>query len=197
MKLRLPKAGSGVQTAAGLRSEQALVAAWRRGDVDGFGQLVKQGQDTVIAVAYRITRDQHMAADVMQEAYLFAWGHPEKYEARNNASFTSWICGIAKNMAIRKIGRTRAEMTLWVFDCADPSPGPPKEAELTELKMMLADAVKVLPDDQHRAWMLRENRHKYQEISNIMSKPINTVKWLIAEARNKLQDALRKAGAHI
>ena len=53
--------------------DAALVDAARRGDADAFGALYERWFARVYDLAYRITRDEQSAGDVVQDAFLSAW----------------------------------------------------------------------------------------------------------------------------
>jgi RNA polymerase sigma-70 factor (ECF subfamily) len=87
-------------------SDAAAVARACAGDAEAFRVLVDRYSRKVFRLAYRMTRNEHDAEDVVQEAFLRAYRRLKQFESRS--SFGTWIFRIAVNAALdltRKLGR--------------------------------------------------------------------------------------------
>jgi len=82
---------------AGSDDDTETVAQARAGDADAFRRLVERHSRNVFHLAYRMTRNEHDAEDVVQEAFLKAYRSLDRFEER--AHFGSWIYRIATNCA--------------------------------------------------------------------------------------------------
>jgi RNA polymerase sigma-70 factor, ECF subfamily len=82
---------------AGSDDDTETVAQARAGDADAFRRLVERHSRSVFRLAYRMTRNEHDAEDVVQEAFLKAYRNLDRFEER--AHFGSWIYRIAANCA--------------------------------------------------------------------------------------------------
>ena len=90
--------------------DERLVLALRAGDQDAFGRLFDRWYDRVHELARRITRDDALAADVAQDAFLAAWQRLDRLD--DPASFGGWLLRIARNRAldvVRSPAHTRTQ----------------------------------------------------------------------------------------
>ena len=81
----------------GRDDDTETVARARAGDADAFRRLVERHSRNVFRLAYRMTKNEHDAEDVVQEAFLKAYRSIDRFEER--AHFGSWIYRIAANCA--------------------------------------------------------------------------------------------------
>jgi RNA polymerase sigma-70 factor (ECF subfamily) len=81
----------------GSDDDAETVAQARAGDADAFRRLVERHSRNVFRLAYRMTRNEHDAEDVVQEAFLRAYRNLDRFEER--AQFGSWVYRIAANCA--------------------------------------------------------------------------------------------------
>lgn len=68
-----------------------------------FEKLVRQHAARIYNVCYRITRDVETSKDLQQEALLTAYQKLGEFGGRS--SLSTWICGIARNLAFNKVRR--------------------------------------------------------------------------------------------
>lgn len=83
-------------------TDQELVAAARRGEVEAFTELVLRYQARVFAIACVNTHDTGLAEDACQDTFIIAWQRLDTL--KDDAAIGSWFCGIARNR-IRSLGR--------------------------------------------------------------------------------------------
>lgn len=87
-------------------SDRAAVARACAGETEAFRVLVDRYSRKVFRLAYRMTRNEQDAEDVVQETFLRAYRRLRQFESRS--SFGTWIFRIAVNVALdltRKLGR--------------------------------------------------------------------------------------------
>src|SRR3954466_15718265 len=80
-----------------MRSDEETLAALRRGDERVFVELVEQHQTLMLRVASRYVRNQAVAEEVVQEAWLGVLKGLRNFEGR--ASLKTWILRILVNIA--------------------------------------------------------------------------------------------------
>jgi len=96
-------------------------------------------------VARRITRHREDAQDAVQESFLSAYVHLEKFDER--ARFSTWLTRIAINAALMKIRKNRVSRKVGVEDAvnaiplSDSVPNPEETCARTEQKAALRDAI--------------------------------------------------------
>jgi RNA polymerase sigma-70 factor (ECF subfamily) len=80
------------------------------GEASAFEQLVRRHAAMAIGAAFRITRDQGLAEDVAQEAFLKAFRALPAY--REQQSFAGWLRTITIRCALDTVRRRRPEVTI-------------------------------------------------------------------------------------
>jgi RNA polymerase sigma-70 factor (ECF subfamily) len=83
-----------------MRKEQeiTLVRKAREGNTAAFGEIVRRYQNLVFATAFQILRDQALAEDVAQEAFVTAFRSLQGL--RTESSFPPWLRKITRNLAL-------------------------------------------------------------------------------------------------
>jgi RNA polymerase sigma factor (sigma-70 family) len=84
-------------------SEADLVAKARMGDSEAFGELVRRSRSKAYGLAYSMTKDVHLAEDVVQEALVRAFLHLGTL--MDPRSFKPWLNKIVRNEAYMKLRR--------------------------------------------------------------------------------------------
>ena len=93
--------------------DAALLAAHVAGDPNAFTTLVHRHQDRLWAVALRMMRNPHDAADALQDAYLAAFRRADGF--RGEARVSTWLHRIVVNACLdrlRKQQRLQTEQPL-------------------------------------------------------------------------------------
>ena len=83
--------------------DETLVMLTLAGDQDAFNALVIRYQNAVIALSASVTKNRFMAEDAAQDAFVTAWMKLDTLQEPQK--FGVWVCRIAKNCALNKIGR--------------------------------------------------------------------------------------------
>ena len=90
-----------LKTGFDVPDEKPLVARLRAGDDASYERLVRTYGGRMLAVARRLLRNEEDARDCVQDAFLQAFRHIDKFEER--ASLGSWLHRIVVNAALMKI----------------------------------------------------------------------------------------------
>jgi RNA polymerase sigma-70 factor (ECF subfamily) len=96
-------------------SDEWLVLAARDGNTNAFAELRDRHSSKILRTTYRITRNWEDAEDALQDAFLKAFLHLNKFEGRS--SFSSWVTRIAINMSLMVMRKKRRHKELSI----DPS----------------------------------------------------------------------------
>lgn len=80
-------------------SDAALMRAIIDGSQDALARLYDRHGATVFGAAMRTSRDQSIAAEVVQETFLVLWDRAELYDSARG-SLPSWLLTIARNRAV-------------------------------------------------------------------------------------------------
>ncbi|MGG4191825.1 RNA polymerase sigma factor [Paenibacillus jamilae] len=83
--------------------DQSLVERAQQGDTEAFGELIEQHRDKARGLAERLTRDPHMADDVVQDALIRAFMHMGTLV--DTSRFLPWLYRIVRNQANLRLRR--------------------------------------------------------------------------------------------
>jgi RNA polymerase sigma-70 factor, ECF subfamily len=181
-------------------SDSALVAATKRGDMQGFEELVLRHRQRVLAVALRITKNQEDAEDVAQESFHKAFVHLDAFKEKSR--FSTWLTRIAMNEAFMLLRRRRG-----VFEVlpgspdndtdfrseafVDQSPDPEESCWRRERTQLLTEAINRLGPTTRTAILLRDiEERSTKETSHILGASITAVKARVFQGRRELRGSL-------
>jgi len=71
-------------------------------DERAVGLIYDNYADTLYGVAYKITKDDALAQDALQESFVKIWKKAASYDAKKAKLFT-WLFRITRNTAIDKL----------------------------------------------------------------------------------------------
>jgi RNA polymerase sigma-70 factor (ECF subfamily) len=91
-------------------SDEWLVLAARDGNANAFAELRDRHSSKILRTTYRITGNWEDAEDALQDAFLKAFLHLNKFEGRS--SFLSWVTRIAINMSLMILRKKRKNREL-------------------------------------------------------------------------------------
>jgi RNA polymerase sigma-70 factor (ECF subfamily) len=178
-----------------------------------FEQVALPHLDAAYNLARWLTRNDHDAEDVVQEAYLRAYRY---FDGFNGGNGRAWLLAIVRRTCFTWLGKNRpsevvaldedgmeaieartAREELGSAAADNPETHLLKKADRT----MLTEAIGTLPAAFREALVLREFEElAYQEIAEIAGVPIGTVMSRLARARRLLKETLvrqeRKEQAH-
>ena len=140
--------------------EQSLVARAKAGDRRSFERLVRHNAERLYAVVLRFSATNADAEEATQEAFIRAWRSIGRF--RSESRFFTWLYRIGVNEAKRIAERGPEAGTVVsveeraVDDISDEQPGPEPRAEQSELRDILEQAVRRLPEKYRAAVVLRD-----------------------------------------
>lgn len=185
-----------------MNEEKAWIDAAREGDQHAFEQLIHLYEKRVFALTRRMCRNPADAEEAAQEAFLSAWQGLKFF--RGESSFSTWLYRLASNACVdlmRKEGRHQAAAgpslndEEVVLELPDEAPTPHALAERAELREQIEEGLAALPEEYREVLVLREiHQQSYDEISEILSLDLGTVKSRISRGRKKLRKFLLESG---
>jgi RNA polymerase sigma-70 factor (ECF subfamily) len=175
-----------------VRKEQTLPD---RISFDRFERAVLPHLGAAYNLARWLTRNNHDAEDVVQEAYLRALQFFDRFHGTDGRA---WLLMIVRNTCYTWLQKNRPREGTTVFDEAlhsDPSETARPEVELLRNadKELLRHALEALPVEFREILVLRELEElSYKEIAQIASLPLGTVMSRLARAREQLRRELAR-----
>lgn len=154
------------------------VEAARRGDLAAFEELVRASQADVWRFVFHLARDESVADDVTQDAFIKAFRNIKRY--RGDSRFSTWLFSIARNCAMdefRRSGRRRkleAEIE-----------HQPHVSEFDQTRGYdIREALKALSlDVREPLVMIDLFGLTYRDVSDVLGVPVGTVKSRVHRAR--------------
>ncbi len=149
--------------------------------------------DAAYNLARWLTRNEHDAQDVVQEAFLRAFKYFGGFHGGNSRS---WLLSIVRNTTYTWLQKNRKPELAAVFDEGmhdreDPSSNPEVLLLNHSDHQEIRRAVEQLPVEFREVMVLRElEGMSYKEIAELADVPIGTVMSRLARARKALQQSL-------
>jgi RNA polymerase sigma factor (sigma-70 family) len=161
----------------GKRSDEQVLEAIAAGDEAALGELYDRFGRVAYGVALRILRDQALAEDAVQEAFLAVWRSAESYR-RERAKPATWILTLVHRRAVdlvRREDRRRGEPLDEAPEAAGTAVA--DEADLRDRRTAVQAALRQLPDDQRRALELAYyGGYTQSELAERLGVPLGTIK---------------------
>ncbi|HEY6583380.1 MAG TPA: sigma-70 family RNA polymerase sigma factor, partial [Gaiellaceae bacterium] len=159
------------------RTDEEVLASIAGGDDHGLAELYDRYGRLAYGLAYRVLRDQALAEDAVQDAFLAIWRSADGYR-RERAKPSTWILTLVHRRAVdlvRREDRRRAERLEETPEVAGPTV--PEEADLRETRTAVQAALRKLPDDQREALELAYyGGFTQSELAERLGVPLGTVK---------------------
>lgn len=178
-----------------MRDDEArLIRRSQAGDLSAFNAFVEAYQGQVYNLCLRLLGDLAAAEDATQEAFIAAYRHITRFRG---GSFRAWLLRIAANACYDELRRRRARPTQPIEEAIDlASPGGSESPEVYVVRRELARHIQAglatLPPDQRLAVILRDVQGlSYEEIAQVTSSSLGTVRSRLSRGRARLRDYLK------
>ncbi len=191
-----------------------LVRDVASGSQDALGALYDRYADAVHAAASRLTSDRQVAEEVVQETFLALWNRAELFDP-TAGSLAAWLYTIARNRTVdrlRAAGRRPSLVALspagadaqadaaalerlasvgQVVGGADAVAGPEAALQSTELRRVLQQALREMPEQERTVIVLAyQDELSQAEIAGRLGWPLGTVKTRTRRALRRLREVL-------
>ena len=176
--------------------ERVYIERCKNGDSGAFGPLMNIFRPQLFSYLKRISGDQTLAEDLLQETFIKVWRGIKNYNEQNK--FSSWLFSIAHNAAMDELRKKKRNNIIYSDELPENHSAPNIELEIItdELKEMIDKAVDRLPIKQKRVFLLRQyGKIKFKEIAEITEDPLNTVLAHMNYATKKIKNELRRKNA--
>ncbi len=175
-----------------------LAEASRQGDERSFRALVDALTRSLIAVAFRYTRDWEEARDLAQETWMRAWAGLHLYEP--GRPFRSWLYAIHRNGCLDHLRRgwtVRASLpgdeALGRLPSPAREPDAERRIETQELRTLLLRAAETLPARQRLAFFRVDvEGGEPRDVAGEMGIEHGTLRATLHAARRRVAESLRE-----
>jgi len=178
------------------KPDSTLVTAAKNGESQAFDFLVKRHEAKTFRIAFRITRNREDAKDVVQESFLKAFMHLDRFQEKS--TFSTWLTRIAINEGLMCLRRTRGQREVSVDDmqsatedlfpreAPDRGKNPGEIYEQLETERILCEAMNHLSAESRTVVRLQLEERTVREIAESFGLGIPTLKSRLLRARRKL-----------
>jgi RNA polymerase sigma-70 factor (ECF subfamily) len=189
----------GVFSSQAEQEEAQLVKASQQGDQEAFTFLVQRHQRRVFTMVVRMLQDYEEASEITQEAFLAAWlGLPS---FRGEARFATWLYRIAYHCALKQLEWRKRERSLQaaieaeqILEEVNKQKQAEDSLELRARQAMVREQMEELPARYRSVLILRHLQEMtYEEMADILTIPIGTIKTHLFRARYLLKERLYTA----
>lgn len=167
---------------------------------DDFAYLVERYKEKLLAYIQRLTNINNTdAEDILQEVFLKVYLNLNDYN--HDLKFSSWIYRITHNQVISNHRKLKARPEGYAVDLDDQLARRlvadidiPSSVDLKILKKNINVILSHLEEKYREILVLKFLEEKnYQEISDILKKPLGTVASLLNKAKGKFRQELRRS----
>jgi RNA polymerase sigma-70 factor (ECF subfamily) len=183
-------------------ADRELIRSAIDGRADSFEELVRRYQRPITSYVFRMVGDYESSLDVTQEVFIKVYNSLTKYSPEYK--FSTWLYRIAHNAAIDHLRRNsvnlqslEAENSEGAFELQIESrtDTPEQEHERSEWRSEIESVVRCLPPAYRDLILLRHGRDlSYDEISQVTSLPLGTVKNRLFRAREMMREMFIERG---
>jgi RNA polymerase sigma-70 factor (ECF subfamily) len=183
-------------------NDEQIVERALSGDPEAFGEIVRQWERRIFALAFGMLGREEDARDATQETFLAAFRNLRGF--RGDAKVSSWLHRIAINQCITRQRRAKVRGETALEDEAEKNAAvfalpldvsPARTAEKIERTVAVRRAVSSLPPDLRQVVLMKEFEElTFQQISEALELPLSTVKSRLYTALRQLEMRLQKFG---
>jgi RNA polymerase sigma-70 factor (ECF subfamily) len=179
------------------QDDMQLVAASKKGDQDAFARLVQRYQRSVFNLAYRMLQHYEEASETTQDTFLAAWQGLPSF--RGDARFPTWLYRIAYNCSLKSLEQRKRNTALQaalqaeqILERADSGELADAQLEARDRQAFIQEHLAKLPAKYRIVLILRHLQDKtYEEMAEILTMPVGTIKTHLFRARNLLKERLQ------
>ena len=180
------------------RDDDRLVESALDGDARAFEILMEKHESKMYAVALRMCKNREDAQDCLQDAMIRIYKALPTFKGQS--SFSTWAYRITMNTCLDDLRRKKVRQASSLDQMLEVGWAPvddnntaERHFENSELKRNLSRAIQTLPEEMRAAVVLRDVQgFSYEEIANMLSTNVGTVKSRISRGREKLREILSR-----
>lgn len=179
-----------------MNSSEELIARARRGDDEAFRLIFDRYGRPIISFIYDMVGRRDLAEELTQETFVRAYKNLNGL--RDDSKLSTWLFGIAKNVARESLRYRHREMAKVgidddrVIELSDGKLPPDRELLDKELNGVIRDALGALDEDKRLVFTLKIfQQRSYEEIAEITGSSIPKLKTDLHRARAEMRRRIR------
>jgi RNA polymerase sigma-70 factor (ECF subfamily) len=173
-------------------SDEAVVALVARSDHDALAELYDRFGRIAYGLALRVLRDDALAEDAVQEAFLQAWRSADTFMPER-AKASTWLLTLVHRRAVDLVRREQRRRSEPLDEASDRAGDGPvdEQAWLRYQRERVQAALRCLPDQQREALELAYyGGFSQSELAERLGQPIGTIKSRMSSGLGRLRELL-------
>src|SRR3954451_17560652 len=172
-------------------SDEAVVALVARSDEQALAELYRRFGRLAYGLAFRILRDDALAQDAVQEAFLGAWRAAGRFTAER-AKPSTWLLTLVHRRGVDLVRREERRRTEPLQPDTEPvGTEATDEAEVATQRQTIRQALRQLPAEQREAIELAYyGGYTQSELAERLDQPLGTIKSRMFTGLARLRDEL-------
>ncbi|NPA95215.1 MAG: sigma-70 family RNA polymerase sigma factor [Thermodesulfobacteria bacterium] len=159
-------------------------------DREAFSLLYKEINKRVYFYILGLVKDETAAQDILADTFIEIWKSAAKFQGRSKA--ITWILGIARNLSFKFLKKNRT-----FDDIDDHYELKSNEAEsfvdkFANIELVKKGLERLSPKHREVLHLVFFEELPYEEISNLLKIPLNTVKTRVYHAKKALKQELSR-----
>ena len=172
-------------------SDEAVLALVARSDEQALTELYRRFGRLAYGLAFRILRDDALAQDAVQEAFLGVWRAASRFTSER-AKPSTWLLTLVHRRAVDLVRREERRRTEPLQPETEPvGTEAPDEAELATQRQTIRQALRQLPAEQREAIELAYyGGYTQSELAERLGQPLGTIKSRMFTGLARLREDL-------
>lgn len=144
------------QSAHSLSPEGTWLAAYAAGDESALDRLVNTYQQPAFWLAYHLSRDEEVARDLVQEAFLKLLRKPEAYDGHR--PFKAWFLRVVHNLGVDYLRRHRMRpQGEWIKEESHTDQlTPDQHLQRHDLRSRVENILRLMPEKYRSLLIMRD-----------------------------------------
>jgi RNA polymerase sigma-70 factor (ECF subfamily) len=168
------------------KSERELVESALDGSIDSFGNLCGRYYNSMVAIAYSVLGDHHLAQDAAQETFARALENLDKLRQKKRFGF--WLGGICRNVACDMAKERSRQVSVEEL----PTKVENDESSATEAVQEAVDSLSAC--DKELVVLRYYNRLSHEQMGAVLGLSKAAINNRLVRAKRKMAKYLRRNG---
>lgn len=175
----------------GKMSDEEIIERVRSVDQESYAVIIERYQKKLLRYAFNLLKDEHRAADVVQESFIKAFINLRSFDVKKN--FSSWIYRIVHNQAVNILKKYQKEIRLpedMDFKSEENIEDDYSQKEIVSRVEKCLGKMPLLYAEPIMLFYIDEKT--YKEISDILQIPMGTVATRVSRAKILMKKICQK-----
>jgi RNA polymerase sigma-70 factor (ECF subfamily) len=182
--------------------DKSIIQRCKKNDKSAYAELFKHYQNYLFKLCFSYVQNEQQTLDLMQEIYIKLYNSINKFD--DKYPFHPWLRKIAVNACLNEKRKNKhttvplnsSDEEYILEDQLAAEADLQLEVERNELAILIKKHISSLPEKQRMVIVLRYYEDlSYEEIAELLSIPLGTVKTDLYRAKNALKQRLYTAAS--